>query len=74
MILIKLNYSIYRIDYRRDMYKSLNRTRSRIVRVEAASWLAQEFRMVLPVVQTELRMERAWSIRAYTVNNNENDR
>ena len=33
---------------RLDIYEPLNRTRSRIVRVAAASGLAQEFRIELP--------------------------
>ena len=36
------------IPYRRDMYEPLKRTSSQIVRVAAASGLAQEFRIVLP--------------------------
>ena len=36
------------IPYRLDIYELLNRTSSRIVRVAAASRLAQEFRIVLP--------------------------
>ena len=52
--------------YRLDIYELLNRTSSRIVRVAAASGLAQEFRIILPT-KSKLRIVRARSIRVYTV-------
>ena len=43
-LLIVVGHYAIQIQYRRDIYESLNRTSSRI----AASGLAQEFRIVLP--------------------------
>ena len=37
-----------KVPYRLDIYELLNRKSSRIVRVAAASGVAQEFRIVLP--------------------------
>ena len=48
------------------VYEPLNRTSSRIVRVTAASWLAQEFRIVLPA-KVKLRIVRARSILVYSI-------
>ena len=58
------------VPYRRDIYEPLNRTSSRIVRVAAASGLAQEFQIVRPLVvqqKSKLRIVRARSIRVYMV-------
>ena len=51
-----------KLPYKLDIYELLNRTSSRIVRVAAASVVAQEFRIVLPPKVT-LRIVRAGSIR-----------
>ena len=45
---LRASWSLIYIQYRLDIYDLLNRTSSRIVRVAAASGLAQEFWKVLP--------------------------
>ena len=54
-------YSNY-LQFRRDIYEPLNRTSPQIVRVTAASVLAEEFILVLPA---KLRIVQVRSIRVY---------
>ena len=56
---------VHYIPYRRKIYEPLNRTSSQIVRVAAASGIADEFRIVLPVKEKNKNSTNSVYLRLY---------